>query len=82
MDEFDNAFQGGEDPAAEFLAREQSELEELGIEDQLGVQQVRIGDGGGLHVQPLAGIKRVGAHRPGPRNQNASSESRRVRLSS
>ena len=42
MDEFENAFQGGEDPAAEFLAREQSELEELGIEDQLGVQQVRI----------------------------------------
>ena len=61
MDEFDNAFQGGEDPAAEFLAREQSELEELGIEDQLGVQQVRIGDGVGLHVKPSAD-KRVGAH--------------------
>ena len=42
MDEFENAFQGGEDPAAEFLAREQSELEELGIEDQLGVQQVSV----------------------------------------
>ena len=29
-----------EDPAAEFLAREQSELAELGIDDQIGVEQV------------------------------------------
>ncbi|XP_065067565.1 clathrin light chain B-like [Rhopilema esculentum] len=37
MDEFESALEGEVDPAAEFLAREQSELEELGIEDQLGI---------------------------------------------
>ena len=41
MDEFESALEGEVDPAAEFLAREQSELEELGIEDQLGIPAVR-----------------------------------------
>lgn len=40
MDDLVNEFEGEVDPAAEFLAREQSELEELGIEDQLGVPPV------------------------------------------
>ena len=41
MDAFEsNIITTGEDPAAEFLAREQSELAELGIDDQIGVQQV------------------------------------------
>lgn len=41
MDFLGNEFQEEVDPAAEFLAREQSELEELGIEDQLGVPSVK-----------------------------------------
>lgn len=40
MDDLLNEFQGEVDPAAEFLAREQSELDELGIGDQIGVPEV------------------------------------------
>ena len=40
MEDIFDAIEGDVDPAAEFLAREQSELEELGIEDQVGVSEV------------------------------------------
>ena len=40
MEDIQNEFQGEVDPAAEFLARDQSELDEIGIGGQLDVADV------------------------------------------